>query len=101
MAVTLKDVDYVAALARLSFTAGERELLVQQLNEILLYMEKLNELDTAGVEPLAHMTEPGNVLRDDGVVPSYPPEEMLKNAPSRTEKFFAVPKVIGDSSGRS
>lgn len=96
MAVTLRDVEHVAALARLSFTDEEKVMLMEQLNDILLYMEQLNRLDTTGVEPLSHVIELSNVFRDDVVRPSYPQEEILKNAPARTESFFKVPKVIGD-----
>ena len=96
MAVTLRDVEHVAALARLSFTDEEKVMLMEQLNDILLYMEQLNRLDTTGVEPLSHVIELSNVFRYDVVRPSYPQEEILKNAPARTESFFKVPKVIGD-----
>ena len=95
MSVTIKDVEHVAKLARLEFTQAEKEKFTHQLNEILAYMEKLNELDTSNVEPLSHVIELNNVMREDEVKPSYPQEEMLKNAPDRTEKFFKVPKVIG------
>jgi len=94
MGVTVKDVEYVAALARLQFSEQERQKLTRQLNRILEYMEKLNELDTSNVEPLSHVVEQTNVFREDAVKPSAPVEEILKNAPSRTEKFFKVPKVI-------
>lgn len=94
MSVTVQDVEHVAALARLSFTPDEKERLVRQLNRILDFMEKLKELDTTKVEPLSHVIELSNVFREDTVEPSYPPEEILKNAPDRTEKFFKVPKVI-------
>lgn len=101
MPVTLKDVEHVAALARLQFTDAEKEKLTHHLNEILAYVEKLNELDTTNVEPLSHVVEPGNIFREDTIRPSYPREEMLKNAPDKTEKFFKVPKVItGDASRR-
>ena len=96
MAVTIKDVEHVAKLARLEFTKKELETFTRQFNEILAYVEKLKELDTSNVEPLSHVIELNNVFREDVVQPSYPKEEMLKNAPSRTEKFFKVPKVIGD-----
>ena len=100
MSVTIKDVEHVAALARLEFTEAEKEKFTHQLNDILTYMEKLNELDTSNVEPLSHVIElslaAGGIMREDVVKPSYPQEEMLKNAPDRTEKFFKVPKVIGD-----
>ncbi len=100
MAVTIKDVEYVASLARLEFTGAEKEKLVQQLNEILAYMEKLNELDTTKVEPLSHVIELSNVFREDSLIPSLPREEAMKNAPDTSEKFFKVPKVIPDEGSR-
>lgn len=96
MSVTLRDVEHVAGLARLEFTQAEKEKLVQQLNEILTYMGKLGEVDTTNVEPLSHVIELKNVFRKDVLKPSYSSEEMLNNAPDRTEKFFRVPKVIGE-----
>jgi len=96
MSVTLKDVEHVAALARLSFSEEEKARLVEELNEILRYMDQLNRLDTSNVEPLSHVIELSNVFRDDVMRPSYPQEEILKNAPARTDSFFKVPKVIGD-----
>jgi aspartyl-tRNA(Asn)/glutamyl-tRNA(Gln) amidotransferase subunit C len=94
MAVTLKDVEHVASLARLEFSDEEKKTLMNQLNKILEYMEKLNELDTSNVEPLAHVIPLTNVFREDAVKPSRPVAEVLKNAPSKTDKFFKVPKVI-------
>ncbi len=96
MAVTLKDVEHVASLAKLSFSDEEKEKLMQQLNEILEYMEQLNVLDTTNVEPLSHVIDLSNVLREDKLKPSLSREEALSNAPARTEKFFKVPKVIGE-----
>lgn len=96
MAVTIKDVEYVAVLARLSFSDEEKARLTDQLNEILRHMDQLNALDTSAVEPLAHVVELNNVFRDDVLHESLTREEALKNAPARTEKFFKVPKVIGD-----
>jgi aspartyl-tRNA(Asn)/glutamyl-tRNA(Gln) amidotransferase subunit C len=96
VSVTLRDVEHVAQLARLEFTGAEKERLVQQLNEILTYVEKLGEVDTANVEPLSHVIELKNVFRKDVLRPSSSPEEMLKNAPDRTGTFFRVPKVIGE-----
>ncbi len=95
MAVTIKDVEYVAALARLEFTDAEKQKLVHELNDILKYVEQLNTLDTTNVEPLSHVIELNNVFRDDASRPSLPQEEALKNAPSKNDKFFKVPKVIG------
>lgn len=94
MPVTINDVEYVAMLAKLSFTDAEKERLMKQLNEILAFMAKLNELDTTNIEPLAYVSEKVNVLRDDEVKPSLPQEEVLQNAPGRTEKYFKVPRVI-------
>ncbi|MBI1805935.1 MAG: Asp-tRNA(Asn)/Glu-tRNA(Gln) amidotransferase subunit GatC [Ignavibacteria bacterium] len=96
MSVTVKDVEHVAKLARLEFSETEKEVLTHELNEILGYIEKLNELDTTNVEPLSHVIELSNVVRDDVVRQSASAEEMLQNAPDRTEKFFRVPKVIGE-----
>ncbi len=96
MSVTIKDVEHVAKLARLEFTEEEKKMFTRQLNQILEYMEKLNELDTTNVEPLSHVIDLSNVFREDRVRPSYPVEEVLKNAPAKTEKFFKVPKVIGE-----
>ncbi len=94
MPVTIKDVDHIAKLAKLSFSEEEKEKFTEQFNQILSFMEKLNELDTSNVEPLSHVIELQNVLRDDNVKPSLPTDEALKNAPAKDEKFFKVPKVI-------
>ncbi len=94
MPVTIKDVEYIANLARLEFKEEEKEKFTEQFNRILEYIDKLNELDTTNVEPLYHVIDIKNVFREDIVKPSYPREEILKNAPSRTEYFFKVPKVI-------
>lgn len=96
MPVTIKDVEYVAKLARLEFTREELEKFTRQFNQILDYIEKLNELDTTNVEPLSHVIPLHNVFRDDQVRPSYPRDEVLKNAPSQDGRFFKVPKVIGE-----
>ncbi len=96
MAVTVNDVEHVAKLARLEFSEVEKKKFTSQLNEILSYIEKLNELDTTNVEPLSHVTEMKNVTSNDVVQPSLPKEEVLMNAPDCTEEFFKVPKVIGD-----
>ena len=95
MAVTKKDVEYIAELAKLKFKDEELEKFTEQLNEILAYVEKLNELDTTNVEPLSHPVEGSNVFREDVVKPSLDREEALRNAPDRSELFFKVPKVIG------
>lgn len=101
MAVTLKDVEHIAALARLSFSDAEKERLTHELNDILKYVEQLNTLDTANVEPLSQVVEASNVFRTDAVRPGVTREEALRNAPARTEEFFRVPKVIGETVRRT
>ena len=96
MAVTKKDVEKIAELARLKFTDEELENFTPQMNEILSYMDKLNELDTENVKPLSHPVEQTNVFREDELKPSISIEDALKNAPSKDEHHFKVPKVIGE-----
>ena len=96
MSVTLKDVEHVATLAKLSFSDDEKKKLVGELNAILDYMEQLNELDTTDVDPLSHVIELSNVFRKDELKPCLTRDEALRNAPARSEKFFKVPKVIGE-----
>jgi aspartyl-tRNA(Asn)/glutamyl-tRNA(Gln) amidotransferase subunit C len=95
MAVTTDEVLKIAELAALSFTPDEVKRLTGELNRILEYMEKLNELDTSDVDPLHHVLDMTNVMRDDEVRPSLPREEVLKNAPDAVDGYFRVPKVIG------
>lgn len=94
MSVTRKDVEYIAALAKLKFSEAELDNFTGELNQILGYMEKLNELDTSNVEPLSYPVEVSNVLREDKRMPSVTTEDALKNAPDSTGEFFKVPKVI-------
>lgn len=94
MSVTKKDVEYIAELARLKFKEEELESFTHQLNEILNYVEKLNELNTDDVEPLSHTVENINVFRNDELKKSISTEDALKNASDKTEEFFKVPKVI-------
>lgn len=94
MSVTRKDVEYIASLSKLKFEDIELDNYTHQLNEILAYVDKLNELDTENVEPLSHPIENNNVFREDELKPSISTEDALKNAPNKTEEFFRVPKVI-------
>jgi aspartyl-tRNA(Asn)/glutamyl-tRNA(Gln) amidotransferase subunit C len=94
--VTLKDVEHVAHLARLSFTDEEKVRLTTQLNSILEYMDQLNALDTSAVEPLSHVIELNNVFRPDQLTPGVSREEALQNAPSHSDEYFKVPKVINE-----
>ena len=88
------DIEAVARLARLGLTAEEKEMFGRQLNDILLYMEKLDELPLEGVEPLSHVLPLKNVLRDDTPRPGLEQEQALANAPEQKDGFFKVPPVI-------
>ena len=84
----------MATLARLDLTADEQEQLAGQLDRILEYMDKLNELDTGGVEPMSHAVDVVNVLRPDRAVNQPRTEALLSNAPARDDDFLSVPKII-------
>jgi aspartyl-tRNA(Asn)/glutamyl-tRNA(Gln) amidotransferase subunit C len=109
MKVTDKDVAYVAELANLELTADERARMLRDLNSILEYVDRLNELNTDDVEPMAQVADRYGVVsrqgserfayasREDikyGLRPSLPHEEALENAPETDDTFFEVPKVI-------
>jgi aspartyl-tRNA(Asn)/glutamyl-tRNA(Gln) amidotransferase subunit C len=87
-------VDKLANLARLKFNDAEKESVKNDLQKMIQFVEKLNELDTTGVEPLLHMSGNINVLRADEVKGSISREAGLKNAAVHDELFFKVPKVI-------
>lgn len=94
MALTREQVQHVALLSRLALTDEQTDKIAHQLDAILGYIEKLNELDTTGVEPLSHPLKLQNVLRDDKLAPSLDREEALKNAPKQRQGFFEVPRII-------
>lgn len=87
-------VDKLANLSRLQFNTTEKEGIKADLQRMIQFVEKLNELDTTGVEPLLHMSEQVNILREDEVQGSVNRTEALQNAPVHDEEFFKVPKVI-------
>lgn len=94
MKLTLQEVEHVAHLARLQLSAEELDLFTLQLNNILLYMEKLSELDTRDVQPTSHVLHLTNAFREDRVFPSLPRETVLDLAPEQGCSSFVVPKVI-------
>lgn len=87
-------INNLAQLARLEFNDAEREEIKNDLQKMIAFIDKLNELDTSGVEPLLHMSENINVLREDEVKGSISRDEALRNAPLHDGQFFKVPKVI-------
>jgi aspartyl-tRNA(Asn)/glutamyl-tRNA(Gln) amidotransferase subunit C len=94
MEVTEALVDKLAHLSRLEFNATDKEGTKKDLQRMISFVEKLDELDLEGTEPLLHMSANVNVLREDEVKGSVDREEAMKNAPAHDDKFFKVPKVI-------
>jgi aspartyl-tRNA(Asn)/glutamyl-tRNA(Gln) amidotransferase subunit C len=94
MSITIKEVEHVANLARLELSDAEKEQFAGQLNAILKYAEKLNQLDTDGIEPTSHVLPLANVMREDTVMPSLPIEKVLLNAPEEEDGQFKVPPVL-------
>jgi aspartyl-tRNA(Asn)/glutamyl-tRNA(Gln) amidotransferase subunit C len=94
MAVTINDVRSVAALARLRFTPEEEEVLTGELNGILEYVEKLNELDTEGVETTSHVLPMVNAFRKDEAEPFSSLDGLKASAPSIQDGYFRVPRII-------
>jgi aspartyl-tRNA(Asn)/glutamyl-tRNA(Gln) amidotransferase subunit C len=95
MSVSKKDVDYIAELARLKFTEEEKEGFIEDLNNVLGYIDKLSELDTENVDILVNPIYIENVYREDVVEASLTQEDFLKNAPDRVEDYLRVPSVLG------
>ncbi|MFQ6113435.1 MAG: Asp-tRNA(Asn)/Glu-tRNA(Gln) amidotransferase subunit GatC [bacterium] len=95
MSITIQDVEKIAALAKLEFSSEEKQKLAKQLDQIVAYVEKLNELDTESVPPTSHVIDLKNVLREDKVEEWLTQEEALRNAPAKKHGYFSVPKVIG------
>ncbi|HXP49294.1 MAG TPA: Asp-tRNA(Asn)/Glu-tRNA(Gln) amidotransferase subunit GatC [Bacteroidia bacterium] len=94
MKIDSKTVDKLAELAKLEFDAASRNEIVNDLNRIVSFVEKLNELDTSSVEPLVYLSDSTNVMRDDVVKQVITQEEALKNAPKRDSDYIKAPKVI-------
>ncbi len=90
-------VRHIGKLSRIELTDEQVTTFSRQLADILSYFNKLQELDTENIEPMAHASGLTNVLAEDIVQPSLMPDQALANAPARDGDFFKVPKVIGDS----
>jgi aspartyl-tRNA(Asn)/glutamyl-tRNA(Gln) amidotransferase subunit C len=87
-------IEKLAHLSRLEFNEAEKEDIKKDLEKMIGFIDKLNELDTTGVEPLLHMSENVNILREDEITGMVSREDALKNAPLHDDRFFKVPKVI-------
>jgi aspartyl-tRNA(Asn)/glutamyl-tRNA(Gln) amidotransferase subunit C len=94
MKVSIEKVDQLAHLARLEFDEASKAKIRTDLENILDFCEKLNEVDTEGIEPLIYMTETFNNVREDVVEQNFTKEQMLSNAPKKDSDYFRVPKVI-------
>ena len=99
--ISKKDVEYVANLARISLNDKELEKLTRELEEIVKFINKLNKVDVAQVEPMSHVLHLSNVFREDKIKPSLPAEEVIKKPEikqglpaGRQGNFFKVPRVI-------
>jgi aspartyl-tRNA(Asn)/glutamyl-tRNA(Gln) amidotransferase subunit C len=94
MIINDETIERIAHLARLELSAGEKQDMIKDMTQILGFMDKLNEIDTTGVEPLVYMTDASNNLREDVVKQEITREEALLNAPKHTREYFLVAKVI-------
>ncbi len=94
MKITDKDLDYVARLARIHIDNEKKEKLTHDMEAVIGFADKLAELDTENVEPIAHALPVNNVFRKDEIVPSYDREELLKNAPEKDAGCYSVPKIV-------
>lgn len=96
MAITREEVQKVALLARLLLSPEQVDRITSQLGQILDYMALLEEVNTEGVEPMAHAIAMANVFREDRVEESLPRELALANAPARDEQCYRVPAMLGE-----
>ncbi len=94
MKIDLKTVDHLAHLARLEFENESKEAIVNDLNRILSFVDKLNEIDTDNIAPLIYMTDETNVLREDHIHETISQAQALKNAPKKDSDYFRVPKFL-------
>jgi aspartyl-tRNA(Asn)/glutamyl-tRNA(Gln) amidotransferase subunit C len=95
--IDLKTVDEIAHLARLEFDDASKTEILNDMNRMLSFVDKLNELDTKNIEPLIYMTQESNIMRRDEPEPGIEQKEALKNAPSKDSDYFKAPKVINQN----
>ena len=92
--IDMEMVDYIAGLSRLELETGEKQAMTAELERIIAYMDVLNRLDTAGVEPMSHVFPVKNVLREDEVEPSQDRAGLLAGSPAGDREAFLVPKTV-------
>ena len=93
--IDIETVDKLANLSRLDFDGKEKDGIINDLNRMLDFISKLDELDTTNIDPLIYMNDQKNILRPDVVKQSISQADGLKNAPKKDSDFFKVPKVVG------
>ena len=93
MNISEETIDHIAHLARLKFEGNEKTQIKSDLENMISFMDKLNELETSDLEPLVFMSDELNVLREDIAVETITHEEALKNAPKKDSDYFRIPKV--------
>lgn len=96
MSLTRGDVEKVSLLGRLLLTESELDTMTTQLTRVVGYVEQLSEVNTDGIEPMAHAVEMHNVFRDDALRDSLPRDAALANAPKRDSECYRVPAVLGE-----
>lgn len=96
MTLPRDEVEKVALLGRLRLSDDELQRMTAQLGQIVQYVRQLDDLDTSGVEPMAHAADLCNVFAEDQIQPSLAREQALANAPKRDEECYRVPAVLGD-----
>lgn len=94
MEITIKNIDKLANLAKLKFSETEKVVIKSDLEKMVGFIEQLQQIDTTNIDPLLHISDAINVLRQDNLDGSISREEALLNAPSSDGQFFTVPKVI-------
>ncbi len=95
--IDIKTVDEIAHLARLEFDEQSKPEILNDINRMLTFIDKLNELDTENVEPLIYITDEKNILREDTPEITLTQKEALKNAPKKDSDYFKAPKVINQN----
>ena len=96
MSLTRGDVEKVSLLGRLLLTESELDTMTTQLTRVVGYVEQLSEVNTDGIEPMAHAVEMHNIFRDDALRESLPRDAALANAPKRDSECYRVPAVLGE-----
>ena len=94
MPITIKDVEYIAGLAKLELSEAEKRKFAKELDKIIKYIDQLKEVDTENIPPTSHIIPMENVLRENKVEISLSQDEALTNAPDKKDEYFKVPKVI-------